>query len=107
MALNSRTIRVADTPDLIVQFRSKNAPYSISTATTKEIRLQNPSGTTVVKPGLLITDGTDGLLHYQANNTDFTAADIGFWKIQGRVVNSDGTEFSTEPEKFEVTEKLV
>lgn len=57
----------------------------ISAATTKQIWLRKPDGTTVLeKSASLYTDGTDGVMQYSTVTTDLDTA--GNWKLQGYVV---------------------
>lgn len=61
------------------------AVINIATATTKEIWLRKPDGTTVLeKAASLYTDGTDGIMQYLTATTDLDTA--GNWKMQGYVV---------------------
>jgi hypothetical protein len=60
----------------------------ISEATTKEIIMQRPNGSTVTKDAELETDGTDGIMYFDTIEGDWTMQ--GDYFFQGIVVRSDG-----------------
>ncbi len=60
-------------------------PTDISTATTKQIKLKNPStGVTLTKTATLKTDGLDGRMKFNSLAADFLNG--GPWPIQIRIV---------------------
>jgi len=75
----------------------------ISDATTTEIILKKPDGTTVHKTAYFLTDGVDGKIRYTAASGDFDL--VGSWKIQGYIVTPSG-EWSSEFESFKVHRNL-
>ncbi len=68
--------------------KNDNVPVDISSAITKNILLKNPSGTLLTRPGVFITDGTDGGLKYTAIAGDLDES--GVWQIQAYIVISTG-----------------
>jgi hypothetical protein len=71
----------------------------LSSATTKEIVLQKPDGTTAHKAAAFVTSGADGKLKYTTVANDLDQA--GAWLIQAHVVLSTG-EWRSEVDGFEV-----
>jgi len=76
----------------------------ISTATTKQIILQKPDGSTVLKTATFETDGTDGVLTYTIASDDIDES--GQWKAQAIVVLSTG-RWSTNIDEFFVKPNLT
>jgi len=66
---------------------------------TIEYRFKDPSGTTTLKSGSVLTDGTDGKVVY--NTVDGDLPTPGGWELQVRVVLPTGTWHSNK-EKFKV-----
>ena len=75
----------------------------ISSATTKQLIFQKPSGTKLTKATAFTSDGTDGKMQYSVVTDDFDEA--GSYKLQGKVVISDGT-FYTDIHTFKVHRNL-
>ena len=75
----------------------------ISNASTKQILLQDPDGTTQTKTAEYETDGTDGVIKYTTVSGDLTLA--GTWKIQAKVVITAGT-WNTDVQEFKVYANL-
>lgn len=77
---------------------------NISDATTKTIILGKPDGTKLTNAGTLTTDGEDGKMYYStvANDLD----QIGWWKIQGYIVSSNGGEWRSDIGNFEVHKNI-
>jgi hypothetical protein len=75
----------------------------ISSATTKQLIFQKPSGTKLTKATVFTNDGTDGKMQYSVVADDFDEA--GSYKLQGKVVISDGT-FYTDIHTFKVHRNL-
>lgn len=93
--------------DIGVQFiltiTEDSSALDISLATTKEIIIQTPSGTSTTYTATFLTDGTDGKIYYTSVDGDLD--NIGQHKIQAKVVLSGGTYKSTI-EKFKVKANL-
>lgn len=64
----------------------------VSSATTKEIILQKPDGTAMVKTAEFTVGGVDGLIRYVTIAADMD--DVGKWLIQGHVIMPTGEWFS-------------
>lgn len=71
----------------------------ISLASTKQILLKKPSGTTLTKTANFVTDGTDGLIYYSVESGDLS--EVGTWKIQG-IVTIGGNTWHSSFESFRV-----
>jgi len=76
----------------------------VSTATTKYIYFQKPSGVRVQKTATFTTDGTDGKIQYTSIAGDIDS--VGTWQIQGYVETSLG-KFWTEKDSFKVYSTLA
>ena len=83
----------------------KNASVvvDISAATTKNILLGKPDGTSLTKSGSFTTDGTDGDLEYATISGDLDQ--IGCWKLQAHIVTSSG-EWKSDLSIFEVYKNI-
>ena len=99
----SDEIREGDVGTVLeVEIREDDVALDVSDATTKQILLRQPDGTTLTKTATFSSDGTDGRIRYVVVDGDLTA---GRWAIQGRVVTGSG-EWSTEIEAFKVHPNL-
>jgi hypothetical protein len=76
----------------------------VSTATTKYIYFQDPSGVRMQKTAAFTTDGTDGKIQYTSVSGDIDS--VGTWQIQGHVETSLG-KFWTEKDSFKVYSTLA
>jgi hypothetical protein len=70
------------------------AVIDLSSATTKQIILGLPAGTSSTKTAVFFSDGTDGVIQYVTVSGDLSVS--GPWKVQGRIVLSGGADFKTE-----------
>ncbi len=86
--------------DLVVTIKDGTSVVDISTATTRQLILGKPDGTSLTKSGTFTTDGTDGKLQYTTIVSDLSV--IGWWKIQGYIVTSTGKKFRSDIGNFEV-----
>ncbi len=84
--------------------RDGETPVDISTATTKQITFQDPTGTNNVKTAEFSTDGTDGILTYTFASGDIDLA--GRWKTQAKVILSGGDTWFSSEESFIVHDVL-
>ena len=75
----------------------------LSAATTKQIKLLRPDGTSVEEDASFQTDGTDGILEYTTVSGNLSIC--GVWKIQWYVVLS-GSTWRTDMKTFNVYDKL-
>lgn len=73
--------------EITVQDASGNIE-DISGASTKQIKLRDPSGTSTAYGAGFTTDGKDGKMEYTVANTILNAS--GLWKFQGYVVLASG-----------------
>lgn len=62
-------------------FKEDGSIVDISAASTKTITFEKPDGTTMVKAGSFVTDGTDGVLEYVSVDGDLDIG--GDWRLQG------------------------
>lgn len=89
-------IGVGDTPLLEVQFlKADGTALDISTATTKEIKIEGPRVPALVKTAAFRTDGSDGWIQYQVDAADISAH--GPWEYYGMVILADGRQFHALP----------
>lgn len=79
-------------------------PVNVSSATEMVIIIQDPEGVSVEKEAGFYTDGTEGVIVYAIEETDFAVA--GKYKIQARVVLPTGTWWSTIG-SFKVADNLI
>lgn len=75
----------------------------LGSATTKQIILEKPSGETATKTALLVTDGSDGKMHYVTASGDLD--ETGTWNYHGDVAIGSG-RWKTTVRTFEVLENL-
>ena len=87
----------------LVTVTDGSSAVDISSATTKELIIKKPSGTKLTKATSFNTDGTDGKMKYNIASDDLDEA--GSYKLQGKVVISDGT-FYTDIHTFKVHRNL-
>jgi hypothetical protein len=85
---------------LTTTLKDGTSTVDISGATTKQIILGKPDGTSSIKTGSFTTDGTDGSMYYTTISGDLNQ--IGWWKIQGYIVSSAGSEWRSDIGNFEV-----
>ena len=87
----------------LVTVTDGTSAVDISSATTKQLIFQKPSGTKLTKATAFTSDGTDGKMQYSIASDDFDEARS--YKLQGKVVISDGT-FYTDIHTFKVHRNL-
>ena len=102
MAANEIHINDVGTKFLVTVTDGTTA-VDISSATTKQLIFQKPSGTKLTKATAFTSDGTYGKMQYSVVTDDFDEA--GSYKLQGKVVISDGT-FYTDIHTFKVHRNL-
>ena len=102
MAANEIHVNDVGTQFLVTVTDGSSA-VDISSATTKELIIKKPSGTKLTKATSFNTDGTDGKMQYSISYDDLYEA--GSYKLQGKVVISDGT-FYTDIHTFKVHRNL-
>lgn len=85
--------------DLVATIKDGTSVVDISGATTRQIILGKPDGTSLTKSGTFTTDGTDGKLQYTTISGDLNIC--GWWKIQAYIVSSSG-EWRSDINNFEV-----
>lgn len=64
--------------------RGGSGVSDISSATTKEIKLQKPDETVLTKSAVFTTDGTDGLIEYVTVDGDIDQK--GDWRVQAHII---------------------
>jgi hypothetical protein len=88
----------------LVTVTDGSSAVNISSATaTKQLIIKKPSGAKLTKATSFTTDGTDGKMYYNIAADDLDEA--GTYKLQGKVVISDGT-FYTDIQTFKVYRNL-
>ena len=102
MAANEIHVNDVGTQFLVTVTDGSSA-VDISSATTKELIIKKPSGTKLTKATSFNTYGTDGKMKYNIASDDLDEA--GSYKLQGKVVISDGT-FYTDIHTFKVHRNL-
>ena len=75
----------------------------VSSASTKQLKIQGPGQTTKTKTAAFIDDGTDGWVRYTTIDGDLDV--IGVWQIQGSFVDS-GETYHTLIDTFTVIDTL-
>jgi len=91
---------------VLVTVKDDTAAVDVSGATAggaKQIIIKKPTKDTMTKTAVFNSDGTDGKIYYTIVSGDFDEA--GTYKIQGKVVISDGT-FYTDIQSFKVHRNL-
>lgn len=95
------SIHVGDTPRLECVVLENNTPLNISGYDERKLYLKKPDGSVVERTVSFLTDGTDGILKYEALTSDFDT--VGFWKRQWRIRQSaSGKQYATDAIEFEV-----
>ena len=102
MAANEIHINDVGTQFLVTVTDGTSA-VDISSATTKQLIFKKPSGAKLTKAAAFNTDGTDGKIRYNVAADDLD--EVGSYKLQGKVVISDGT-FYTDITTFKVYRNL-
>jgi hypothetical protein len=98
-------IRVGNTVDFEHEFKDDDdVVISIASPTTLSMHLRKPDGTVVTKTATLVSDGTDGKLHYQTLVSDLDV--IGDWTRQF-YVKLASSEWTGNLFKFTVHRKLA
>jgi hypothetical protein len=87
----------------LVTVTDGSSAVNISSASTKQLIIKKPSGTKLTKATSFSTDGTDGKMYYNIAADDLDEA--GTYKLQGKVIISDGT-FFTDIQTFKVFRNL-
>ena len=87
----------------LVTIKDGDSAVDISAASTKQIIIKKPSGTTLTNAAAFNADGTDGKIYYNAVSGDLD--ETGTHSIQGKVVISAGT-FYTDIQSFKVHRNL-
>ena len=83
---------------------SDGVAIDVSSATTKQILLEDPDGTATTKVAVFFTDGSDGIIQWVA--TAGVLLIQGLWKIQGRVITA-GFQYSSVKGSFRLGTNLV
>jgi len=78
---------------LLITVTDDGSVVDISSASSLEIFIKKPAGTTLNRTGVLETDGTDGKMYYITVAGDLDAA--GNYKIQGRVTVTAGSFYTS------------
>lgn len=105
MACESQTHVGDKNVDFIITITEDCVAIDISGASSKVIYFTKPSGEVLTKTALFVTDGTDGLIHYQTVDGDLNES--GVWKIQARVDLGSGSSYGTPIKTFKVFCNLV
>jgi hypothetical protein len=84
---------------LTITVKDGDSIVNISAATTYDIILGKPDGTSVTKTGTWTTNGSDGKTEYTTVDGDLDQ--VGWWKIQAFIIDSGGT-WKSDIGNFEV-----
>lgn len=87
----------------LLTVKDGSSAVDVSSASTKQIIIKKPTGTTLTKAAAFNSDGTDGKLSYTIISGDLD--EVGTYQLQGKVIITDGT-FSTDITKFKVHRNL-
>tara|TARA_R100000005_G_C4914267_1_gene150518 strand:- start:5 stop:313 length:309 start_codon:yes stop_codon:yes gene_type:complete len=87
----------------LVTVKDGSSAVDISSSSTKQIIIKKPSGEKITASAVFSSDGTDGKMYYNTVSGDLDEA--GSYKIQGKVIISDGT-FFTDITSFKVHRNL-
>jgi hypothetical protein len=87
----------------LVTVQDGSSAVDISSSSTKQIIIKKPSGAKITASAVFSSDGTDGKMYYNTVSRDLDEA--GSYKIQGKVIISDGT-FFTDITSFKVHRNL-
>ena len=87
----------------LVTITDGSSAVDVSSASTKQIIIKKPSGSKLTVAASFNSDGSDGKIYYNAlaDNLD----EAGSYKLQGKVIISDGT-FYTDITSFKVHRNL-
>ena len=88
---------------LELEIREGYGVLDISTATIKNIIIEKPDDTVMVKTGNFLTDGKDGVLYYRTSGSDLDLE--GVYNAQAYISMPDFTGYST-PISFTVYPNL-
>ena len=95
---------VGDVVRVTIYDPATDAALDISTATTMELRLRKPDGTTATWSASFVFDGTDGRIYYTTVAGDLDQT--GLWYMEARIV-ADGGDWRTKTQtQFRVRGKL-
>lgn len=98
-------LHVGDIGSIIrVTVTEAGVALDISSATTKQIKLMRPDGTSVTKTAVFTTDGTDGQLQYATMANDLNLS--GLWWAQPYLVMPAWSGHA-QPVQFEVDPIIV
>jgi len=75
----------------------------ISDADTMNIIFKKPSGATLTKTAIFVTDGSDGVVRYLTVDGDID--EIGTWKIQASIITPAG-QWTSNYKSFKVHRNL-
>jgi len=87
--MSSREIRLGDIGTVFeITLMEDSDVVDVSSATTKQIIFEDPSGTTRTKPAAFSTTGADGKIKYTSVSGDLNRT--GKWKMQAYVETPSG-----------------
>lgn len=78
---------------LVVTVLDDGSPVDIGLATDIEIILRKPDNTTLTKPAVIYTNGSDGKMAYTTVDGDLDI--VGNYKIQGKVEINGGAYYTS------------
>lgn len=90
----SQSIRVGDTgTEFRVTITDEDVAVDLSSASIIQLIFKKPSGDTLTVDATLHTDGTDGIIYYNAVDGDINES--GIWKLQSYVMVGSAAYSST------------
>jgi hypothetical protein len=103
--MGSNEIRINDIGTVFYgTISDASGAVDISGATTKQIILLKPDGTSIQEDASFVTDGTDGQLSYTIQSGDLDVC--GTWRIQWLIILSSGT-WRSDQKTIKVYSNLV
>lgn len=103
--MGTNEIRVKDVgTQFIMTFKDRTTVVDISGTSTLELHFMKPDASVVVKLGIFLTDGTDGIAYCVAN-TGFLDQ-VGVWEWQGYAIMATGEVWKTDIRSFTVYDNL-
>jgi len=91
----------------VVTVEDKGVVVDVSDVDVKQLRFRKPDGTAFAKDAAFVTDGTDGKIKYEVEDTTILDQ-AGTWDLQAFVHWETGDQWGTDlHEKFQVKENLA
>jgi len=96
-------IRLLDESTIIVTIKEGGVVVPVQDTTSRQIILKKPSGTTLTKSAVFLTNGSDGKVKYKMLPGEVN--ELKTWSVQAIVQWSDG-RFASTIDSFDVESNL-